>query len=316
VLDQLLLDAAAEAGVQVEQRCSVHELIFDGDAVTGVRLRRHGGASVPVTARYVVGADGMRSLVARTVAAPEYDTVPSLTSTYLTYFENLPMDRLLIHWRPGRCVPAIPTNDGLTVVLCGWPFDEWRTYRGDIEGNYLDTIARHSTPEFAERVRDARRVERFVGTHHVPNFFRRPHGPGWALVGDAGYHKDPVTALGIGDAFRDAELLTHALHAVLAGEQPPARALGEYERRRNELAEPIYRYTLEQARYLPLDNLKRLVLQALQDDHEARARFFGVLAGSVHPAEFSSLTNLAKILVRAGLMSDRVAGRRERTATP
>jgi len=305
VLDQLLLDAAVESGVHVEQAATVAELLSDDGTVTGVRLRRAGGAPVPVTARWVVGADGMRSFVARTVGAAEYNTIPSLTVTYLSYFENLPMDRLLIHWRPGRCVPAIPTNDGLTVVLCGWPYDEWRTYRSDIEWHYFDTIRRHSTPEFAERVRDARRVEPIIGTRHVPNFFRCPYGPGWALVGDAGYHKDPVTALGIGDAFRDAELLVDGLDDVLAGRRHPDDALGEYERRRNELSEPIFRYTMEQAAYRPLDQLKHLVLQALQDDERARSRFFGVLAGSVHPEEFSSLTNVAGILIKAGLMPER-----------
>lgn len=305
VLDHLLVNAATESGVEFEEGCSMAGLLFDADdRVSGVRLRRSGGPAVDVTARYVVGADGMRSKVARAVGAQAYNTIPSLTTTYLTYFENLPMDQLLIHWRPGRCVPAIPTNDGLTVVLCGWPYDEWRTFRSDIEHHYFDTIERHASPEFAERVRDARRVERFVGTHQVPNFFRKPYGPGWALVGDAGYHKDPVTALGIADAFRDVELLTDALHDALSGNRPADEALGAYERRRNELAEPIFRYTIEQARYLPLTNLQRLVLEALKDNDEARNRFFGVLAGSVHPEEFSSLSNVAGILVKAGLLPD------------
>jgi 2-polyprenyl-6-methoxyphenol hydroxylase-like FAD-dependent oxidoreductase len=202
-------------------------------------------------------------------------------------------------------VPAIPTNDGLTVVLCGWSHDEWRKYRADIEGNYFDTIYRQASPEFAERVRSARRVERIIGSHHAPNFFRKPYGPGWTLVGDAGYHKDPVTALGISDAFRDVELLTDALDEVMTGEQGEEEAFGYYERRRNELAEPLFKYTIEQARYEPLDQLKTLVLQALQVDEEARNRFFGVLAGSVHPDEFSSLTNVAGILVRNGLMPER-----------
>jgi 2-polyprenyl-6-methoxyphenol hydroxylase-like FAD-dependent oxidoreductase len=311
VLDALLLDAAIEAGVEVEQAAGVTGLTFDGDRVTGVTLRRQGGPPVPVTARYVVGADGMNSLVARTVGANEYHTVASLTTTFLTYFENLPMDRLLIHWRPGRCVPAIPTNDGLTVVLCGWPHSEWKTYRSDIEKHYFDTIYTRASPEFAERVRGARRVGRIVGSHHAPNFFRKPYGPGWALVGDAGYHKDPVTALGISDAFRDVELLTDAVHQCLSGASTDEAAFGHYERRRNELAEPLFRYTLEQARYEPLDTLKTLVLEALADNEQARNRFFGVLAGSVHPDEFSSLTNIARLLADAGLMSE--AARRERS---
>ena len=306
VLDQILLKAAIDAGAHVEEATGVTGLLTDGDRVTGVRLRRQGGRPVDVTARYVVGADGMRSFVARTVGAAEYDTIPSLTTTFLTYFENLPMDRLLIHWRPGRCVPAIPTNDGLTVVLCGWSHNEWRKYRSDVEGNYFDAIYTHASPEFAERVRDARRVERIIGTHHSPNFFRKPYGPGWALVGDAGYHKDPVTALGISDAFRDVELVSDALDEVLTGVRTEEEAFGHYERRRNELAKPVFDYTIEQARYEPLGKLSTLVLQSLVDNEEARNRFFGVLAGSVHPSEFSSLTNTASLLIKAGLMSEAV----------
>jgi len=303
ILDQLLIDAATEAGVEFEQNFLVTGLLGDADRVTGVRGRTRAGQEVSVPARYVVGADGMRSFVARTVGAEEYHSVPSLTTTYYTYFEDLPMPDLLIHWRPGRCVPAIPTHHGHTVVLCGSPYDQWREFRSDIEGTYHRAIEA-AVPEFGERLRAARRVERFVGTHHVPNFFRTPYGPGWALVGDAGYHKDPVTALGIADAFRDAELLVDALHATLSGQLPAATALSGYEQRRNEVAEPLYRYTVAQAKYQPVDRLTALVLQALVDNEQDRNRFFGVMAGSVDPEEFASLSNVIRILSQAGLMPD------------
>jgi 2-polyprenyl-6-methoxyphenol hydroxylase-like FAD-dependent oxidoreductase len=303
VLDHLLIQAATEAGAEFEENFLVTGLLGDAERVTGVRGRDRTGRQVSIPARYVVGADGMRSFVARTVGAAEYHTVPALTTTYYTYFENLPMPDLLIHWRPGRCVPAIPTHDGHTVVLCGSPYDEWREFRTDIEGNYFRAIGA-AVPEFAERLRDARRVERFVGTHHVPNFFRTPFGPGWALVGDAGYHKDPVTALGIADAFRDAESLAEALDEALGGQRPDAEALAGYERRRNAAAEPLYRYTLEQARYRPLDRLTTLVLRALVDNEEDRNRFFGILSGSVDPEEFAAMSNIKRILTSAGLMPD------------
>ena len=74
-------------------------------------------------------------------------------------------------------------------------------------------------PPLAERVRIGSREERFYGTGDVPNFFRKPYGPGWALVGDAGCHKDPFTALGICDAFRDAELLANAVDEGLLGKR-------------------------------------------------------------------------------------------------
>lgn len=287
VIDHLLNEAAVRSGVDFEQGFSVTGLLSDGDRVTGVRgRRRRAGAESRITARYVVGADGMRSLVARTVRAPAYWTVPPLTTTYYTYFADLPLDRLLIHWRPGRCVPAIPTHDGLTVVLSGWSRDGWRDFRADIAANFASTVDTYASPEFAERVRGARRVAPFVGHHHSANFFRRPYGPGWALVGDAGYHKDPVTALGMSDAFRDSEFLVDALDETLSGRRPADAALADYERRRNEAAKPLYDYTIEQARYLPLPPERAALLRALQHDEKNRNRFFGVLAGSVRPADF------------------------------
>jgi 2-polyprenyl-6-methoxyphenol hydroxylase-like FAD-dependent oxidoreductase len=304
IIDELLNSAAVEAGAEFEEGFNVVGLLGDGDRVTGVRGRRRTGAEVEVTARYVVGADGMHSFVARAVGAAEYDTVPRLTTTFYSYFENLPMDRLLIHWRPGRCVPAIPTHDGLTVVLCGWSYDGWQEYRRDIEGNYFRTIESQASPEFVERVRSAKRVAKIVGHHHSENFFRKPYGAGWALVGDAGYHKDPVTALGMSDAFRDSEFLAQALDETLSGRRPAAEALGDYERRRNEAGKPLYDYTIEQARYEPLAGTRKAVLKALANNEEDRNRFFGVLAGSVSVEEFSSFTNMKRILTKAADFAD------------
>ena len=100
---------------------------------------------------------------------------------------------------------AGPTNDGQTMVIVYWPVAAFHEVRADIEGHFLAAL--DLAPSLAERVRAGTRGERFRGTADLPNFYRRPHGPGWALVGDAGYHKDPITAQGITDAFRDAELL-------------------------------------------------------------------------------------------------------------
>ena len=116
--------------------------------------------------------------------------------------------------RPDRGFAAWPTNDDLTLVITGWPFAEFEANKKDIEGNYLKAL--ELAPEFAERIRGGRREERFVGTA-VANYFRKPYGPGWALVGDAGYNKDFITAHGIHDAFRDAELCADALDESFSG---------------------------------------------------------------------------------------------------
>ena len=144
-----------------------------------------------------------------------------------TYWSGLPVDGFEIFIRPDRGWAAIGTNDGLTMLVVGWPYAESQAYKADVEGNYLRTL--ELVPEFADRVRAATREERFSGGS-VPNFFRRPYGPGWVLVGDAGYNKDPITAQGISDAFHDAERCSTALDEVFAGGRPFDAAMADYHR--------------------------------------------------------------------------------------
>ena len=110
--------------------------------------------------------------------------------------------------------------------------------RSNLDECFRATIA--LAPGLAERVANARREERFVGTADLPGYFRRPYGPGWALVGDAGYHRDPIVGQGISDAFRDAELLADALQRGCSGGQPLDETLANYERKRNVAARPMY----------------------------------------------------------------------------
>jgi flavin-dependent dehydrogenase len=209
VLDKLLVDAASEAGAEVREGFTVEQLVIADGHVTGVRGHGEGGQVVTEHARVVIGADGRRSLVADVVRPETYNEKPKLLAGYYTYYSGLPMDnRFETYIRPQRGFAAWPTNDGLTLVIAGWPFAEFEANRKDIEGNYLTTL--EMAPSFADRVRTATREERFVGTA-VANYFRKPYGPGWALVGDAGYNRDFITAQGIQDAFRDAEVCARAL---------------------------------------------------------------------------------------------------------
>ena len=93
-----------------------------------------------------------------------------------------------------------------------------------------------------------KRETKFAGTADQPNFFRKPYGPGWALVGDAGYHRDFGTGLGITDAFRDVELLVDAIDDGFAGKRPIKEAMADYEAKRNEIAMPLYEFTTNLAR--------------------------------------------------------------------
>ena len=206
VLDTLLVDAAGDAGAEVRTGFTVDEILVDDGQVVGIRGRDRDGRSVSERARVVIGADGANSRVAEAVSPEQYDEKPVLQAGFYTYFSDLPVGGMETTIRPERGWAALPTNDGLTLVVVGWPYAEHAANRHDVEGNYFKTL--ELAPDFAERVRGATRVDRFHGSP-VPNFFRKPYGPGWALVGDAGYTKDPITAQGITQRLPRRRALRH-----------------------------------------------------------------------------------------------------------
>ena len=294
VLDKQLVDAAVAAGAELRESFTIQHLLWADDRVVGVHGHARGSAPMTEQARVVVGADGLHSLVARAVRAPTYNERPALGCAYYTYWNGVPVTGFELYLRPYRISWAVPTHDGLTLIGVGWPNREFHAYRADVEGNYLRTL--ELAPALAERVRAGKRVERFVGTADVPNFFRKPYGPGWALVGDAGYHKDPATAQGITDAFRDAELLAAALDAGLSGERPLDGALADYERGRNEAVGPMYEFTCQLAGQEPPPPEMQALFAALRTNQEATDRFFGALAGTVPIPEFFAPENVRRIV--------------------
>ena len=283
VLDKLLVDAAVEAGVEMRESFTVENLVWDGGRVSGVRGHSRGGASVTEHARMVIGADGMHSLVARLVDAPTYHEKPTVSCAYYSYWSGVPVDGFEIYLRPDRVPWCIPTHDGLTMIGVGWPAREFHEYRADIEGNYLKTIA--LSPSLAERVHAGKREERFVGAADLPNFYRKPFGPGWALVGDAGYHKDPSTAQGISDAFHDAERLTEALDAGFAGRRPLDETLADYEQQRNESSLAMYEYTYQFASLEQPPEMRQLLVVR---PRPTRAKPTASSVSSPEPSRFPS----------------------------
>ncbi len=284
VLDKILVDAAASAGVEVREGFAVQEVLLNGDQVTGIRGRRLNGVTASEKAGIVVGADGMRSMVARAVQAPTYHARPARTCAYFTYWSGVPVEGSEIYAREQRVIFAFPTNDDLTCIAMEWPLQEFQTFRADIESNFLKTLA--LVPGLAERMLAGCREERFMGSGELPNFYRKPYGPGWALVGDAGYHKDPYLAQGITDAFRDAELLSEAIDAGLSGRRRLAEALGDYERLRNEESLPSYELNYQFASLTPPSPEMQQLLSALRGNQAETNRFFGTLAGTIPIPEF------------------------------
>lgn len=298
VLDELLVRAATAAGAELAEGVVVEGLLSDGEQVAGVRGRAAGGAALAERARIVIGADGKRSTVARLAGAPSYMEQPPMTCWYMAYWAGFPCDGLEMHWRPGRLVFAFPTNDQLTQVAVAWPHHEFERFRADIAGGYRATLAQ--MPALAERLGEARQAERFVGMADLPNFFRRPYGSGWALVGDAGHHKDPTLARGISDAFCDAALLAEAVDAGLSGRQPIGEALARYEQQRNARAIPENEANLQAARLHGWDTPEAIGLRAALRHSPAEAgRFYAARLQVIPPGEFFAPQNLGRIMAQA-----------------
>ena len=297
VLDKLLLDAASEAGAEIREEFTVESLLVEDGQVVGVRGHARGGKTVEEHARVVIGADGRYSLVADVVGADEYNEKPQLEVSYYSYWSGLEMDgRFETYIRPGLGFAAWPTNDGLTLVIVGRPYAEFEAVRTDFERTYLETI--ETVPDFAERIHAATREERFAGTA-VRGFFRKPYGPGWALVGDAGYNKDFITAQGIHDAFRDAELCATALGETFSGARPYEEAMGEYHARRDRQVLPMYEFTNDLATLAPPAPELQQLLSAVSGSQEAMDGFARVAAGVTSPAEFFSDENVGRIFAAA-----------------
>lgn len=293
VLDKILVDAAVKAGVEVRERFSVDEYLVEDGAVVGIRGRDHGGSPVAERARVVIGADGRNSELARIAGAEQYADRPKAQWAYYTYYRDLPVDGFEIFIRPHRGWAAAPTNDGLTMLVLGWPAAEADAFKADPEGNLLSTL--DLVPAFAERVRAATRVERLTGAS-LPGYLRKPFGPGWVLVGDAAYNKDPITAQGIIDAFRDAESVSTGLDRVWSGGASFDEELTRHHAERDAHVMPIYEFTSELATLEPPPSELQQLLGQIHGNQAAMDAFVSINAGTVSPAEFFNPAFLGRLL--------------------
>lgn len=303
VLDELLVRAAVEAGAELREGFTVDEILFDGDAVAGIRGHAKGGAQVVERARVVCGADGKHSLVARAVQAERYHEVPQLQTGYYAYWSGLPASgfEAFIRAEQGRGYAAIPTHDDLTVVVGGWPYDQFAENRTDYEGHYQRML--ELAPTLAERLPGARRETRLFAVGDLRGFFRRPYGPGWALLGDAGYHKDPITAFGITDAFRDAEAAAAAIDDAFAGRRRYDEAMGAWQRTRDEQSLPVYELTCELAKIEPPPPEMQALFGAVGTSQADSDDFVSVMAGTLSPPEFFSPANVGRIMSGAAAVA-------------
>jgi flavin-dependent dehydrogenase len=260
ILDGILADAATAAGATIRTGLTATGLLrADDGRVHGVRARTDDGAAVRLPAKVVVGADGVRSRVAKLVGSAVRESHPADNATFYAYVGGLPRHCFEFHVgefadRRAGFAGVFPTHHGEACVWVCCPASLVGGLRAGSVEPFVQVLATVS-PALAGRVRAGRVVSPVRGAVRLPNQIRRATGPGWALVGDAGYHRDPITGHGITDAFRDAELLARAIDDHLRGHAPD---LSWYETARDLALREIFDLTCAMTRYPALEELVAL----------------------------------------------------------
>jgi 2-polyprenyl-6-methoxyphenol hydroxylase-like FAD-dependent oxidoreductase len=264
ILDGLLVDAARAAGADVRLGLQVSGVLRDRHGrISGVTARDVHGATTEIKARYVVGADGLRSSIARHVGADVIESYASDAAVYYAYVAAPDWDGFEFHLAPSSFAGVFPTHDGQACVWLSRPAGLLRpvSRAGTDRATALLGAMADVAPTVAERARAGRVTSRVRGAERLPNHVRACTGPGWALVGDAGYHRDPITGHGITDAFRDAELLATALDQALREPVDEAVALAGYERARAAALRETFDLTRALAAFPPPHRFAALQIQ-------------------------------------------------------
>ena len=295
VLDTMLVQAAADAGVEVREAFSVDDVLIEDGAVIGIRGKQDGGTTVTEHARVVIGADGRNSSVVKAVRPEQYSEKPALSPAFYSYWSGVGSSGFEVAVRDRCGMAAFPTHDDLTLIIVGLPEEDFNAARNDVEGTFLRAL--DQAPALGDRVRSGKREERFRAATDLAGYFRKPFGPGWALVGDAGYHLHPITAQGITDAFMDAERLTDALDAVFTERRTYDDAMATYQSARDEQAMPMYEMTFGFAQLdQPPPPETQQLLGAVAGNQQAMDDFVSVQAGTLPIPEFFDPANIGRIM--------------------
>ena len=292
VLDDILLARArATPQITIREGVNVASLLREDDAVVGVRGTAHeNGAELIAHGRIIIGADGRHSTVARAVAATEYDVVEPLLATYYRYYRGVqplaaPTLEAFRDASGGFCY-LFPCDDHLWTLAVSFPQAQFDRVRRNHEAALAAQVA--DKEGLIDRLAGAEAVAPWRGAGDLQNFFRVPYGPGWALVGDAGYHRDPITGRGIADALRSAELLSAALTGVWRGRTTYDAALAAYQQARDALVRPLYDFTVER----PPANVTMVdwsgALARTISDPDYLSTYIGFMANVTPPEAFYS----------------------------
>ncbi len=296
ILDGELAAAAERAGAELQFNCRVGGLMFEDGRVVGVEARDKAGRKFSTRAQLVIGADGPGSMVAKCTAAEEYHAEPPLQSNIWSYWRNVDIDHLYITVHQGAGVFAFPSSDGSVLIASNLMYRDFLRARRCKEEAFYERLNKTAS-EIGIRVSEGERIDRFY-SGCTRSFVRRSHGPGWALVGDAGMKKDPVTAQGIATAFATADMLASAVHRGFSLDNPDLE-LAKYERERNNWLMPYYHFTLRLAEFSKPNKTQMMLNHALVNDEQGRAQLFGSVSLTYSPDKFMAPDNVNRILARS-----------------
>jgi 2-polyprenyl-6-methoxyphenol hydroxylase-like FAD-dependent oxidoreductase len=290
VLDDVLVRAAVHAGGELLTGVTVTGALRDAiGRVTGVVARDAEGRQLELTARLVVGADGVHSRMAGLLGAEAVARYAPGGGCFYTYVGDVPWNGFEFHLSETAFAGVFPTHDDQACVWLIRPTELLAPVLGAgvrRAGAWLDALGA-TVPELAERVRSGSVTAPVRGAVDLPNQLRRAAGPGWALVGDAGYHRDPITGHGITDAFRDAELLATAIDRSLRDPADEHTAMAAYADRRAAALRETFDLTRALASFPPPDRFVELQIQlseALEREADLLASFRTPAATAVQAA--------------------------------
>jgi 2-polyprenyl-6-methoxyphenol hydroxylase-like FAD-dependent oxidoreductase len=270
VLDRILIEAAEEAGAVVLHDTTVTSLSGGRDGrVRGVVAQDVRGGRRELEGAVTIGADGIRSVVAQQTGAPTIHQGAAASAFLYRYVRDLEGPGYEWAYGDGSAAGLLPTNDDNTCVFVSTTPERLSRLRRSGREQAFTSLLRSAAPRFVDRVHDTVEWSPMKGWSGLPGHVRQSWGPGWALVGDAGYYKDPITTHGMSDGLRDAELLADAVLEVLAG-APEAVAMSAYQDTRWRLSARLFEATEEVTRYdwdcLQARVILRRVSSAMSDE--------------------------------------------------
>jgi flavin-dependent dehydrogenase len=272
-MDALMLDAARSLDtVEMRERFRVTDLLIEGRAVTGIR-GENSGAAAEFRAPLVIGADGMRSTVAKIaserIGAFARTDVPCARAYYYAYFTGVPRarlgDEMLSEFEsaPGAASLVCRCEDGRTVAAVAFDANEMREFRTDLAANFRRHL--ESSLTVGKVLADAILCGKVFSSGLLLNTCRVPVADGALLLGDAGLHVDPLFGQGHSFALMSTEImagLARDWFSARNGSVIGREAMSEFTRGRDEQLIPYYDASVRASEVLGLDRATRAAHRA------------------------------------------------------